>query len=68
MKKKDKSAEMFPQTRWIGGRTIPSISDAKVESVAVLRHKTDLDFLYVELSKTKSNLAFPKRNIFLFSP
>lgn len=36
MKNKGKSAEMFPLTRWIGDRTSPSISDAKVESVAIL--------------------------------
>lgn len=44
---------MFPQTRWIDGRTNPSDPDAKVESVAPLREQIYLDFLCMELSKTK---------------
>lgn len=45
MKKEDQSAEMLPQTRWIGGWTSPSVSKAQVESVATLRYEIDLDFL-----------------------
>lgn len=39
---------MFPQTRWIGGRTNPSNADAKMESVALLREQIDLDFFCIE--------------------
>lgn len=53
LKSKSKSAEMFPQTRWIGGRTNPSDADAKTESVTLLREQIDLDFFNMELSKTK---------------
>jgi len=57
---------MFPQTRWVSGRTSPSVSDAKAESVGVLRHKIDLDFLCMKLSKTKYNLLFLKGTLVSF--
>lgn len=59
---------MFPETRWTGGRTFPSSSDAKVESVAAPIHRDRSEFPLRGTFQNKIQPCFSEKEHFSLFP